>query len=259
MILKRQVITSNASRNIVKITSKWYWRRPAPFLSYRLTGFRGRSSNGRIICWTKSSVKKRLKSVSTVSRWCYSNLGFISTFKLSPRNFKLLGLIVLSCGSHFYSSVTNNHKVLNFIYFKPTNEFRLDYLRRPTIFKLYQVRRLSKVSMLELFPGKGIQYAVSSGCFAKVIKFSYKQHTALLSLPSGVKKIFSIHCVVLNKAISLKKRNKVRNTKSGYWRVLGNKPIVRGVAMNAVDHPHGGRTKSVKYPRTPWGLTTKRK
>lgn len=147
--------------------------------------------------------------------------------------------------------MTNNHKVLNFIYFKPTNEFRLDYLRRPTIFKLYQVRRLSKVSMLELFPGKGIQYAVSSGCFAKVIKFSYKQHTALLSLPSGVKKIFSIHCVVLNKAISLKKRNKVRNTKSGYWRVLGNKPIVRGVAMNAVDHPHGGRTKSVKYPRTP--------
>jgi large subunit ribosomal protein L2 len=40
---------------------------------------------------------------------------------------------------------------------------------------------------------------------------------------------------------------------------LGKKSIVRGVAMNPVDHPHGGRAKSIKYPRTPWGLTTKYK
>lgn len=259
MILRKQRVTSNASRNIVKITSKWFWRKPAPFLSYRYLGFRGRSSTGRIICWTKSSVKKKLKNVSTLHSWRYSNLGFISTFKLTPRNFKLLGLIVLSCGSHFYSSVTNKHRVLNFIYFKPIRHLRIDYLQRPTVFKLYHVRRLSKVSMLELAPGQGIQYAVSSGCFAKIIKFNYKQHTALLTLPSGVKKIFSIHSVVLNRAIVLKKKRKTANTKSGYWRNIGNKPIVRGVAMNPVDHPHGGRTKTVKYPRTPWGLTTKRK
>jgi large subunit ribosomal protein L2 len=47
------------------------------------------------------------------------------------------------------------------------------------------------------------------------------------------------------------------NGKAGYWRNFGVKPLVRGVAMNPVDHPHGGRTKSIKYPRTPWGKTTK--
>jgi large subunit ribosomal protein L2 len=47
------------------------------------------------------------------------------------------------------------------------------------------------------------------------------------------------------------------NGKAGYWRSFGLKSLVRGVAMNPVDHPHGGRTKSVKYPRTPWGKTTK--
>jgi large subunit ribosomal protein L2 len=49
------------------------------------------------------------------------------------------------------------------------------------------------------------------------------------------------------------------NTKAGYWRSFGVKSIVRGVAMNAVDHPHGGRTKSVKTPQTPWGFVTKKK
>jgi large subunit ribosomal protein L2 len=49
------------------------------------------------------------------------------------------------------------------------------------------------------------------------------------------------------------------NTKSGYWRSFGLKSIVRGVAMNPVDHPHGGRTKAIRYQRTPWGKTTKYK
>jgi large subunit ribosomal protein L2 len=52
---------------------------------------------------------------------------------------------------------------------------------------------------------------------------------------------------------------KCTNVKSGYWRSFGVKPIVRGVAMNPVDHPHGGRTKAVRYQRTPWGHTTKYK
>ena len=259
MILKKQYVTSNASRRIIKLTSTWFWKRSAPRLSFRYLGYNGRSSGGRIICWTKTSLKKKLKNVSILTRWNYRNIGFISTFKLTPRNSKLLGLIILSCGSYFYSSVTDYHKVLKFIYYKPKHDMRIDYLKRPTIFRLYHIRRLAKVSMLELIPGKGIQYAVSSGCFAKIINFNYKQHVALLSLPSGVKKLFSVYSVVLNRPIALKRKRKVANTKSGFWRVLGKKSMVRGVAMNPVDHPHGGRTKSVKYPRTPWGLTTKYK
>jgi large subunit ribosomal protein L2 len=58
-------------------------------------------------------------------------------------------------------------------------------------------------------------------------------------------------------AVALKNKRLVTNTKSGYWRNFGLKPHVRGVARNPVDHPHGGRAKSIKYPRTPWGKTTK--
>jgi ribosomal protein L2 len=85
------------------------------------------------------------------------------------------------------------------------------------MFKLYHIRRLTKISMLELTPGKGVQYVLSSGCSAKILRFNYKQHAALLLLPSGVKKIFSIHVIVLRRPIALKKKKrKTFNTKSGY-------------------------------------------
>jgi large subunit ribosomal protein L2 len=41
------------------------------------------------------------------------------------------------------------------------------------------------------------------------------------------------------------------NNKSGFWRKFGSKSVVRGVAKNPVDHPNGGRTKSIKTPKTP--------
>jgi hypothetical protein len=47
--------------------------------------------------------------------------------------------------------------------------------------------------------------------------------------------------------------------KAGLKRSLGQRPKVRGVAMNPVDHPHGGRTKSIRLPRTPWGKVAKLK
>jgi large subunit ribosomal protein L2 len=48
-----------------------------------------------------------------------------------------------------------------------------------------------------------------------------------------------------------------KSNKAGYFFKNGKKPRVRGVARNPVDHPHGGRTKTLAYPRTPWGKTTK--
>lgn len=259
MFLDRKQITSNASRKIITFKYSWLLRKHAPRTSLRLIGYRGRSATGRIICWTKSQVKKRLKTVLVLDSWRRSNIGFFATFKITPRNNKLLALIILSCGSYFYSPTTDHHKVFRFIYFKTKHDFCVDYLKRPTVFKMYMLYRLQKISMLEIFPGSGIQYAMSAGCFAKIIKFIPKRHLALLALPSRVKKVFSIHINVFRHQSALRRKKRLVNTKSGYWRTLGKKPIVRGVAMNPIDHPHGGRTNTIKYPRTPWGLTTKYK
>ena len=119
------------------------------------------------------------------------------------------------------------------------------------------IRRLSKVALVELYPGIGIQYIRSSGCFGKLVKFDFEKHTALIQLPSGVSKQFSMYSLGSIGPVSLSEKKHVRNTKAGFYKNLGKKSIVRGVAMNPVDHPHGGRTKAIRYPRTPWGKTTK--
>jgi ribosomal protein L2 len=67
-----------------------------------------------------------------------------------------------------------------------------------------------------LYPGSGIQYARSSGTFAKLIKTDVHSHTALLQLPSGVKKTFSVYSLASLGPVSLRIKNQTTNTKSGF-------------------------------------------
>lgn len=116
---------------------------------------------------------------------------------------------------------------------------------------------MMRISFLSSLPNKKIQYIKSSGSYGILIHLNMLNHTAIVKLPSGIKKIFSIYTLASFGAVSLSVKKKLCNTKSGFWKTFGKKSIVRGVARNPIDHPHGGRTKSIKYPRTPWGKTTK--
>ena len=144
-------------------------------------------------------------------------------------------------------------------YKKPfSNKTGVD-LSNPSISQICQLSHMAEVSNVESFSGHGSKYVRSSGTRAILISFNMENHTALLQMPSGASKSFSIYSLALIGPSALKVRRQFRNTKSGYWRSIGHKPKVRGVARNPVDHPHGGRTKSIRYPRTPWGKTTKYK
>jgi large subunit ribosomal protein L2 len=116
---------------------------------------------------------------------------------------------------------------------------------------LMNIKLLSYVSLMELYPGSGIQYVRSAGSKARYLKVNWSNHTVLVELPSRVRKAFSLYSLASLGPVSLKNKRLVCNTKSGYWRSFGLKSKVRGVAMNPIDHPHGGRTKAIKYPRTP--------
>jgi large subunit ribosomal protein L2 len=87
----------------------------------------------------------------------------------------------------------------------------------------------------------------------------FKRNTALVILPSGVRKVFSVFSIGSIGPVPITDSKYWKNNKAGLYRNFGRKSIVRGVAMNPIDHPNGGRTKSLNYPRTPWGKTTKYK
>jgi ribosomal protein L2 len=89
-------------------------------------------------------------------------------------------------------------------------------MKDPILFVLIYVKRLSKVSLLELYPHLGIQYVRSAGTSAKLIKFDMQLHTALLQLPSGVRKTFSVYALASLGAVALNNKRLVTNTKSGY-------------------------------------------
>jgi large subunit ribosomal protein L2 len=75
--------------------------------------------------------------------------------------------------------------------------------------------------------------------------------TGLVILPSKMKAAVSMYAVGSEGTVALPLRKKLRNTSAGYQRRYGRKPMVRGVAKNPFDHPNGGNTKALRYPRTP--------
>lgn len=81
---------------------------------------------------------------------------------------------------------------------------------------LFQIKKLSFISCLELLPGYGAQYIRSPGTKARIIKFDTTTHTALIELPSKLKKIFSYYSFTMLNAIALNLHKKCLNGKFGY-------------------------------------------
>ena len=86
---------------------------------------------------------------------------------------------------------------------------------------------------------------------------NFTKGTALISLPTGLTRRISIFCsATLGRASNIN-HNREFFVKAGFSRNKGVRPSVRGVAMNPVDHPHGGRTKTSSPEYTPWGKIAK--
>lgn len=256
--LKRLHVTSNASRNVSKWSLRWYERRSPKKLSFRKKSSAGRSSTtGKILVYTKSALLSRVKLDRINYNFRILDPGFVSTLKLVPFSSKLLTLVTFSSGALSYFPAIAKVHLFSPVTFRSGKLTVPDWRGASYHSFIHLTHTFKKVSNLEVRPGAGIQYVRSAGSFAKIIKFDYSKHAALVRLPSGVRKFFSFYSTLLLGPCALKLKRKQVCTKSGFWRSFGLKPKVRGVARNPVDHPHGGRTKSIKYPRTPWGKTTK--
>ncbi|HJO86280.1 MAG TPA: 50S ribosomal protein L2, partial [Rhodospirillales bacterium] len=113
---------------------------------------------------------------------------------------------------------------------------------------------------VELKVGGGAQVARSAGTYVQLI--GKDQGYAQLRMNSGEIRIVRAECMATIGAVSNSDKANIKLGKAGRKRWLGKRPAVRGVAMNPVDHPHGGgegRTSGGRHPVTPWGKPTKGK
>ncbi len=256
--LNKSFFSSPASRNVYFFYNKLNFQKKCKKLSLYKKWKAGRNDSGKIIIRTKASLLKKHKIIKINYNFRYLKLAFIASFQFIPFKNKLLSLVYFSNGSFSYFILNENQKLFSFLYYffsKKISKIKI----KNSFLMLFQIKKLSFVSCLELIPGKNAQYSRSSGCKSRIIKFDSTNHSVLVQLSSGVKKIFSYYSFVMLGRISLFEHSNCLNGKAGYWRSFGVKSLVRGVAMNPVDHPNGGRTKAIKYPRTPWGKTTKYK
>ena len=114
------------------------------------------------------------------------------------------------------------------------------------------------VHCIEMKPGKGAQIARSAGSSAQLL--AKEGNYATLRLKSGeVRKVLT-SCRATVGEVGHSEHNLRKLGKAGAKRWRGVRPTVRGVAMNPIDHPHGGgegRTSGGRHPSTPWGFSTK--
>lgn len=179
-----------------------------------------------------------------------SNKVTMLTFSSSGR----VSYIPFSVSYHLFMAFKLNSLLGN-----TTNRRRRSFSTLPSFREIYvsnylllQQKKSLPVSSLELIPLSGIKYTRSMGTKSFIKKMDTRTGLSLVVLSSGLRKIFSIYSLATAGPSMLPILKKAqRNTRFGFYSGLGKKPKVRGVAKNPIDHPHGGKKKSVKYPRTP--------
>lgn len=169
----------------------------------------------------------------------------------------LVALIKYSNGA--YSYILAPHGVLN--------GFLLQTLTSPQIFSsdykigthvlLKNIQSRSVFFNLETSPNTGGKYARSAGTYCILLSNDLEKNISKIRLPSHKSIIISSDCMVTLGRSSNIYSNKQVVGKAGRNVLRGKRPSVRGVAMNPVDHPHGGRTKTNSPELTPWGKIAK--
>jgi len=214
----------------------------------------GRNRNGRIC------VRRRQGGCSSLYRIVNYNLSFskYDNYKLvrieyDPNRSAFIGLLYNYYDSSFDYIILPNGLVVNDIIL---NSFEFTF-KRKSGFRAYldnfPLGSLVHNISLNLL-GKGV-LCRSRGSFAKILQKNIKNKYIRIRLPSGEERLVHKKCkatlgIVSNIKKSIKKKN------AGWARRMGNRPSVRGVAMNPVDHPHGGgegRTSGGRCSVSPWG------
>lgn len=227
--------------------------RPEKSLTAKLTKNGGRNNNGRITVRHHGGGHKRRYRVIDFKRDKMGVPAKVASIEYDPNRSAYIALLHYVDGEKRYIIAPQKIAVGDEVVssknadIKPGNALKLKYIPVGTI-----------IHNAEIKPGKGAQMIRSAGAWGQLVAKEGKY--ASVKLPSGeVRKVLQ-ECRATVGAVSNREHENRTLGKAGRKRWLGVRPTVRGVAMNPVDHPHGGgegRTSGGRHPVTPWGTPTK--
>ena len=248
---------NNSCRFKQKVVSTYFYNKDLNRLRVGKKNFAGRNNSGKITVNHKGGgTKKKIDLIDFNRKWSNKIALCISLNKDCIRTC-FTALIKYSNGTYSYILAASSLKSGKFIFstIKPSS-FSYKYKEGCSIL-LKHSHYTHMFFNLQINLVKGGQYARSGGVFCKVISINLNKNTARVSLPTGIIKIISIFCTATLGRASNIYHNREFFVKAGYYRNKNTRPSVRGVAMNPVDHPHGGRTKTSSPEYTPWGKIAK--
>ncbi|MCX8501425.1 MAG: 50S ribosomal protein L2 [Alphaproteobacteria bacterium] len=215
----------------------------------------GRNNTGRITAWHRGGGHKRRYRLIDFKRIKHDMPAKVERLEYDPNRTAFIALITYADQTQAYIIAPQRLKVGDSVIsgekvdVKPGNAMPLKNIPVGTL-----------VHNVELKAGKGGQLARSAGTYAQLV--GRDQSYAQLKLASGELRIVRGECMASIGSVSNPDQQNVNYGKAGRIRWLGFKPVTRGVAMNPIDHPHGGgegRTSGGRHPVTPWGKSTKGK
>jgi large subunit ribosomal protein L2 len=251
MALKTYRPTSPGLRHLVQVDRKQLWKgAPIKVLVEGKTKSGGRNNHGRITTRHIGGGHKQSYRLVDFRRKKHDVVGTVERLEYDPNRTAFIALVKYADNTLSYilapqrlqagDQVVSGEKVD----VKPGNAMPLSGMPIGTI-----------IHNVELKPGRGGQIARSAGSFVQLV--GRDSGWAVLKLSSGETRRVRAECMASVGAVSNPDHSNQVVGKAGRTRWKGNRPTVRSIAMNPVDHPNGGRTKGGKHWATPWGKPTK--
>ena len=254
MALKTYNPTSPGRRQLVLVDRSELWKgKPVKTLTEGRSEKAGRNNHGRITAFRRGGGHKRSYRLVDFKRTKKNMTATVERLEYDPNRTAFIALIRYEDGELAYilapQRLGPGDKVIagERVDVKPGNAMPLASMPIGTI-----------MHNIEMKPGRGGQLARAAGCYAQLA--GRDAGYAILKLSSGETRMVRAECMATVGAVSNPINSNISIGKAGRKRWLGKRPSVRGVAMNPVDHPHGGgegRTSGGRHPVTPWGKGTK--
>jgi large subunit ribosomal protein L2 len=254
MALRKYRPMTPSQRQLVLIDRSELWKgRPEKSLTVGKKRTGGRNSQGRLTVRGKGGGHKQRYRLVDFKRRKFDIEATVTRIEYDPNRTAFIALIEYKDGEKAYilapQRLNVGDKVIagEKVDIKPGNAMPLKGIPVGTI-----------IHNVELKIKKGGQLARSAGAYAQLVgrDGEYSQ----IKLTSGELRLVHSDCMATIGAVSNADNSNQNMGKAGRNRWKGNRPKVRGVAMNPVDHPHGGgegKTSGGRHPVTPWGVPTK--
>lgn len=211
---------------------------------------KGRNHRGIITSRHRGGGHKRVYRLIDFKRSKIGIFGKIETIEYDPNRNALISLVFYQDGDKKYILYSKNLEIGNTVLSSPKA-----FLSEGNALPIARLSVGAKIHNIELHPGRGGQLVRSAGTKA-VVLYKHKKWTAV-RLPSGKKRFIPENCWVTYGIVGNNQQKLKILGKAGSARWVGIRPHVRGSAMNAVDHPHGGGEGKApigrKKPYTLWG------